>query len=62
MLILYVVNRARSFSHHAVDMPSLCEYCDLYEHGPFVFQLRLVGVLVCEAVGVLVCSVAELAA
>ena len=30
MLNLYVVNRAGSFSRHAVDMPSLCEYYDLY--------------------------------
>ena len=30
MLNLYVVNRAGSFSRHAVDMPSLCEYHDLY--------------------------------
>ena len=30
MLNLYVVIRAGSFSRHAVDMPSLCEYYDLY--------------------------------
>ena len=30
MLNLYVVICAGSFSHHAVDMPSLCEYYDLY--------------------------------
>ena len=39
MLNLYVVIRAGSFSRHAVDMPSLCEYYDLY--GKYLAKLTL---------------------
>ena len=46
MLSLYVVIRAGSFSCHAVGMPSLCEYYDLYARDlvPLLPEEQLFGI------------------
>ena len=40
MLNVYVVIHAGSFSHHAVDMSSLCEFYDLYGSSAFCLSQK----------------------